>query len=509
MSIKPQMARCQLPAKRVVVIGGGLGGLSAAVALAQKKIAVTLVEAQPHVGGYAVSFSRQGWTFDPALHVTAAGGAGQEFRRLVDGLGLAQTVRFLPLQDGFRVRLGDFDFPLPNDYEGIFERLAGAFPDERQGLERFRRDLEAHVSAYAPLFDADVSKWRSVPAFLPRLPAFLKHSATSTRAYLAQYVRTPRLAALLYQCSVFMGIPAEEFPAVNFMMMFHVLFGGGLFTIAGGGHALSRALERRLLGLGGEVVCRSPVARINLSGGRAVSVRTESGTVYAADAVVAGVSLPALAHDLIGDEHLPASWLKGLGTLSPSLSVLVLSLGIDCAPREVGIDRHLTMVFPDADIDACMRRQRGSRTVEGFSVTAHAVTEPGIAPPERSTVVVAAGTDPDAWIGLGDEEYRSAKRETVRAIMARLEALYPGIGARVRVTDLATPRTLRRYTGNPAGAILGFACRMGVHRPLLAASSIPIGRLALASAWTDKMGGFLQVVKAGVAAAEKTAKELR
>jgi prolycopene isomerase len=93
--------------------------------------------------------------------------------------------------------------------------------------------------------------------------------------------------------------------------------------------------------------------------------------------------------------------------------------------------------------------------------------------------------------------------------MAKLEALYPGIGARVRVKDLATPRTMRRYTGNPAGAILGFACRMGVHRPLLAANSLPVGRLALASAWTDKMGGFLQVVKAGVAAAEKTAKELR
>jgi prolycopene isomerase len=495
--------------KRVVVVGGGLGGLSAAVALAQRKIPVTLLEAQPHVGGYAVSFSRQGWTFDPALHVTAGGGAGQEFRRLVDGLGLRDAVRFLPLPEGFRVRLGDFDFSLPNDYEAIFERLAAAFPDEREGLRLFRRDLEEHVRAYAPLFDTDVSKWRSVPAFLPRLPAFLKHAATPAKDYLARFVSDPRLAALLYQCSVFMGIPADEFPAVNFMMMFHILFGGGLTTIAGGGQSLSRALERRLLELGGEVVCRCPVARIGVSGGNAVSVRTAAGEVYPAAAVVAGVSLPALAHDLIGDEHLPASWLKGLGQLGPSLSVLVLSLGLDCAPHDVGIDRHLTMVFPDADIDACMRRQRGSRSVEGFSVTAHAVTEPGIAPPERSTVVVAAGTDPEAWIGLGEEEYRSAKRQAVAGIMARLEALYPGLGARVRVTDLATPRTLRRYTGNPAGAILGFACRMGVHRPLLAANSLPVGRLALASAWTDKLGGFLQVVKAGVAAAEKTAKEIR
>ena len=495
--------------KQVVVVGGGLGGLSAAVALAQKSFAVTLLEAQPHVGGYAVSFARQGWTFDPALHVTAAGGAGQEFRRLVDGLGLGEAVRFLPLAEGFRVRLGAFDFSLPNAYEAIFARLADAFPEEREGLRRFRRDLEAHVGVYAPLFDADVSKWRSVPAFLPRLPAFLKHSATSTRDYLARFVRDPRLAALLFQCSVFMGIPADEFPAVNFMMMFHVLFGGGLSTLAGGGQSLSRALERRLRELGGEIVCRCPVARIGLAGGSAVSVQTGAGRVYAADAVVAGVNLPTLAHEMIGDENLPASWLNSLESLGPSLSVLVLSLGLDCAPREVGIDRHLTMVFPDADIDACMRRQRGGRAVEGFSVTAHGVTEPGIAPPERSTVVVAAGTNPGAWIDLGEDEYRSAKRETAAALMARLEPLYPGIGARVRVSDLATPRTMRRYTGNPSGAILGFACRMGVHRPLLAASDIPIRRLALASAWTDKMGGFLQVVKAGVAAAEKTAKELR
>jgi hypothetical protein len=49
---------------------------------------------------------------------------------------------------------------------------------------------------------------------------------------------------------------------------------------------------------------------------------------------------------------------------------------------------------------------------------------------------------------------------------------------------------------------------MGVHRPLLAANNLPVSRLALASAWSDKMGGFLQVVKAGMAAAEKTAKEI-
>jgi prolycopene isomerase len=490
----------------VVIVGGGLGGLTAGVALARKGLRVTLLERGPHVGGYAIAFSRRGWSFDPALHVTAGGGAGQEFRRILDDLGLAGQVRFLRLAEGFRVRLGDGDFSLPNDREALFGYLAATFPAERDGLARFRRDLEAHAGAYAPLFDTAVSKWRSVPGFLPRLPAFLRHSGTSTRDYLARFVRDPRLAALLFQCSVFMGIPADEFPAVNFMMMFHFLFGGGLYTIAGGGQALSRALGQRFLELGGEIACRTPVAKIRIEGGRAVGVLTVDGREIPAAAVVAGVSLPVLAHELIGDEHLPAAWLRGLAGLRPSLSVLVLSLGLDCAPQAVGVDRHLTMVFPEADIDACMKRQRASRTVNGFSVTAHAVTEPGIAPPERSTVVVAAGTDPGAWIGLDEAAYRSAKEETTAALLGQLERLYPGLGARVRVADLATPRTMRRYTGNPDGAILGFACRVGDHRPLLDAARLPVRRLALASAWTDKLGGFLQVVKAGLAAAERTAK---
>ena len=140
--------------------------------------------------------------------------------------------------DGFRVRLGDFDFPLPNDYAAIFERLAAAFPARARGAAALpQRPGAPRQRLRAPLRRGrqQVAFGAGVPAAPPRLPEALRDLDEGLPR--AASCAIPRLAALLFQCSVFMGIPADEFPAVNFMMMFHVLFGGGLCTIAGGGQA--------------------------------------------------------------------------------------------------------------------------------------------------------------------------------------------------------------------------------------------------------------------------------
>jgi prolycopene isomerase len=479
----------------VIIIGGGLGGLTAAVAAAARGRQVTVIEKELHAGGFAVAYQRGGYHFDVALHVVPAGGPGQAFRWLVDELGL-EGIRFIRLATGSRVILGEREFRLPNSAAGFFAALTEAFPGQAKGLQRLRGELLAAGGAYAPLFDVRVPTLAALPRFLPRLPAFLMQSYQSTESYLARFVADANLAALLYQPAVFLGQPMAEFPAVNYILMAYLLLTEGMYSIAGGGQTLTAALLRRLEALGG-VVRRGTVRAIRVQRGRALGVTLADGDELDAAALVSAINLPTLWHDLLPPDLAPAAVRSALGALRPSLSVLNLNLGLDCAPQALGIQDHLTVRFPDAQLDECLRKQRNGEFAGGFSITAPGLSEPEAAPARGHTLSVVAGASGAWWNRLAPGDYQREKGRLCEAIMAQVSALIPGLAAHVRCQDLATPVTLQRYTGAPQGAIMGFEPECGRHRALLRAARSPLPNLHLAGAWTDRMGGFLQSMMAG------------
>jgi phytoene dehydrogenase-like protein len=489
--------------KHVVVVGAGLGGLAAGVRLLQRGHRVTLLEKEPRTGGYAIAYKRGGYTFDLALHVVPAGGAGGEFHDLVKSLGIDGQVEFIKLKSGFDVFLGDFHCRLPNDLDELITVLAERFPGESSGLKKFQADLERHVRIYSPVFAYGCSKLSSIPRFFLKLPAFLKHSTLPVKDYLDRFFQDDRLKALLFQPAAFMGIGLKTFPTINFMMMFYLLMRHGMYTVKGGGQRLTDALQEKFMALGGELFLGSEVRRLHCSGGLVRGVETETFNHLACDAVIGAVNLPGLVHSLIGSENFSAGYLRNLESLTPSVSVLALNLGLDCPPSAIGIDNHRAMVFPDPDLDRCFTSQESEMTPLGFSITAAANSDPDWPANSGNTLSIIGGTAREKWLALEEKDYISAKTETTRAILDRAAAYYPQLRDHIVVSDLATPRTMARYTGNPGGAIMGFNCTTGEHRKLIKAARLPLANVIVGSAWTNRLGGFMQSLKSGVIAAEK------
>lgn len=487
----------------VIIIGGGLGGLAAGVRLAQGGCRVVLYERQPRTGGYATDFTRNGYTFDPALHAVPEGGPGGCFSMLAERLGIGSDVSFIKVPHAIQAVLGDKRYTAPNDPDACFEWLASLSPADREGLVRLRRDIERYAPLYDAVVEGGLSPWEIAVRFVPRLPLFLHHTDLGVDRYLSRLVRSPLLKALLFQPAVFYGYPMGEFSTVNFLVMLSMLKLGGMYTIRGGGRALTDALTKRLVALGGDVRCGTAVGKVIVRGGRAAGVRLADGSERAASAVIANVNTRTLVHELVGCEHFPRGYVRALDNLGNSLSVVQLHVGLDCSLEQVGIDRYLTTVFPDSDIDACMVRQRHSQFLEGCSITAPEIADPAAVGPKGPTLSVVGAVDPAQWLSLPPESYCKAKAECTEHILALLERHYPGIRSHCATVDLATPHTFRRYTGNPDGAIMGFASSIGAHRPLLKVSRVPIQGLHLASAWTLRFGGMMQAMRAGVAAAEK------
>jgi all-trans-retinol 13,14-reductase len=182
--------------------------------------------------------------------------------------------------------------------------------------------------------------------------------------------------------------------------------------------------------------------------------------------------------------------------------VVQLHLGLDCHVFDIGITQHLYLCFPESDIDKCIRSQRSALNPAGFSITAPGISDPETTPGNTRILSIVGHVCGEKWLALDESRYRCAKEECSRLLLEKLYAMFPLLKAHVVVTDLATPRTFYRYTGNPLGALMGFNCTCGTHQSLLKISKFPVNNVFFAGAWTDKLGGFMQSMKAGQKAAE-------
>ena len=130
---------------KVVVIGGGLGGLSAAAIFARKGFPVTLVEQHDVPGGYATSFTRaQGkFNFDVSLHATS-GVDGGPMRELFQETGILDKVEMVELPELCRIILPDHDITWPQfNPEAHIDELCRTFPEQADGIKGFFGEIEA------------------------------------------------------------------------------------------------------------------------------------------------------------------------------------------------------------------------------------------------------------------------------------------------------------------------------------------------------------------------------
>jgi len=122
-----------------IIIGSGAGGLSAALKLARSNYSIILLEAMPSFGGYLNPFYRKGYTFDTGLHYLGELGREDRFWRLLDELGLHESIKFIELNpDGFdRYVFPDYELRVCKGKNRFIERLIRDFPREEHGIHEF------------------------------------------------------------------------------------------------------------------------------------------------------------------------------------------------------------------------------------------------------------------------------------------------------------------------------------------------------------------------------------
>lgn len=441
---------------RVVVVGAGLGGLSAACVLAARGWRVTLCEANGWLGGKAAVLERDGFRFDmgPTI-LTLPDVLARVFAEA--GRDLADYLQLVRLDPQWRCFFDDGSvLDLHAEFGRMSETLRQFSPGSEHGYDRFlqssRRMHETSerfffwrcVGGMRDVFD--ISNSFSVRTLRDVLSLRLGSTVAGT---VRSHISDPRVAQMLDHFTQYVGSSPEASPAV-LCGIAHMQTSGGVWYPRGGTGAVAVALADLAADLGVEVRTHCPIAQIQRDDRGAVSgILTEAGEAISATAVVSNMDSVRTDRELLGK----ASSRERAG-VEPACSGVVLYLGLN---KRYGHLQHHNFVFSrdsHEEFDAIYRRGEPAADPTCY-LAAPAATDSTIAPAGGEALYVLVHApylrEHHNWAQMFPE-YR-------RVILTKLATTggMPDIESRIRFEDRLTPQDILDRYKVWKGAIYGLA----------------------------------------------------
>jgi phytoene desaturase len=429
----------------VVVVGAGLGGLSAALHLAGAGRDVTVVEREPVVGGRAGQFRDHGYLFDTGPCVLTMPEIIDEVFASV-GERTADWLTLSRLEPAYGARFADgSSIDVHADVAAMHAEIAqvcGQADAEAylRYVEWLRRLYDAQMPAFmAKNLDSPIAVLSGPLLRLARLGGFGRLGRRVARTFTDE-----RLRRLFSFQAMYAGLAPADALALYAVISYMDCVAGVYFP-AGGVHALPTALAGAAAAHGVTFRLGTEVQRIEVSGGRARAVLTSDGERIGADVVVVNADLPTAYERLLAPGYRP----RRVGRLRYSPSAVVLLTG---SAREYPDLAHHTIDFGASwndTFDEIIRRGV-PMSDPSFFLTNASRTDPSLAPAGRHTYYTLFPTPnldhprPIDWNAEG-ERYREHIVDTLE------KRGYAGFGAATETEHLITPATWQAQ-GIAAGA---------------------------------------------------------
>jgi all-trans-retinol 13,14-reductase len=447
--------------KNIVIIGSGIGGLSAGILLSLLNFKVTIVEKNPLPGGLMRSYHRRGFDCPVGVHYVGALGENEPLGRMFHILGIPVDELFIPMgQEGIidRYIFDDLIFDLPTGIDALEKNLKNAFPEDTAALDIVMKNLR------------DISRRMMDPSFLlSQGDPFQNMDYYQPMGELLDSlgVSTGLRAVLSVPCNL-IGVPLSDCPVIfHHMVLASYLFSS--WRLKESGSKMTEVFVRRFQELGGILILNNGVKKISLAEGKVAGVILESGTTLEADAVVAAIH-PKILLQLLGENSLRESFCRRIRGLKETEGVIAVHVSVNAAAHPE-IKHNIYRLRRDENgiiEDGIFYQLRGANS-SGTNLL--------------SIITRSLYGDWSRWenttTGKRGKEYEEKKMSIAGDLLKKAEEVF-GELKDAQILDVYTPLTIRDYVNAPEGACYGI---MRSSRQLLKAISlnnIPIAGLSLA-----------------------------
>ena len=462
--------------KKIVIIGGGVAGLTAGIFALRRGAAVTLIDKNGSGAGALCGWRRGGCTVDGCLHWLTGTREGTELYEIwqktgmLDGEVVKQEVFFSSEADGASVSFYD-------DAERTAEEMTEKFPEDGREIAKFFTAVRA-ASSLSGTEEGGLSKAASL--------AYLAPYALLSAGEVAERFES---AAMKRAMSDLTG---KYYSSLGLIFAYSAFSSGNGYLPRGGSPGAAKRMRDKFVSLGGELTAPVRAERIERRGGE-YAVTTSDGRVVTGDGVICCIDPLRAARTLFDKDVTPKSCGKKVRNKAkyPIFSSVHFAFSADAS------DVHFrgTSFFP------CRRHGVGSVNRDRMMLKEYS-HEPSFAPHGKTvlqTMLFADESECRRWIALRSDggAYAAEKARAASDVTERIKERYPSFGGSLELIDSWTPATYSRYLGSACGSYMSFALTPATMPPSFPMRLKGADGVIFASSRTSSPGGVPNAAYAG------------
>lgn len=491
----------------VVIIGGGLGGLSAGAFLAKKGKNVLLLEQHFMVGGAATVFSRKNINIEVGLHEMDYGEWGYDIKRyLLEYLQIEKKIELISLPEAWNVSGSNISYTVPEGIENAQNYLISQFPHEEKGIKKYFKMLKKTAYTMGKLpYDMTFLEFMIYP--FVKLPLLLKiyFNQKSTAEVMDGLFKDDKLKKLLNANLLYYHDNPYEFSWYYHALAQYNYYNGAKY-IKGGSASLSNALAEIITENGGTVEVMCNVEKVNVEQGKVKSVtyknkRSKEVITVDTEYVIANCAPAVLYNELVDKEYIDKS-LEGFKESSSLYTVYII---FKENIQNIYKDSAYSTFITDNDYDKSFSEMKsGYKHIpiedREFVLVNYGAIDSGLNTVEgdkRAVGVFCGASYLDEWENLSKEEYKAKKDSLAEALFKRAEKYFPNLKDYVEYYEVSTPKTIKKFMKTPSGTAYGYANNSYLKKGRVPRFSRTIKNLLFAGAYSFPGGGFTGALISG------------
>jgi len=482
--------------KRIVIIGGGIAGLSAGIFAQKNGFSSILLERHLITGGECTGWDRKGYHIDNCIHWMVGTKPGTETYQLWEELGaLGPDIPMIEHEAFLRFdALDGRQFHVWNDLERMREEMTALSPSDDKKIAQFIKDIRGYASIESATGKPKEERsfleeagyfWRARTAILPHIRHAKQSLHQLSKHFDSKFIGKTVLAYL-----------PDTFYAEALLYMYAAVTSGKAGIPAGGSRAMARRMQDKYESLGGEVRCHAEVEEIVVDGDTAKGVILKDGTRIEGDYVVSAtdphVTLHHLLHDRYRDRYFEQRWKDN--ERYPLFSHACVYFGSKVHLNETESD---SIAFLTRKPFIMAGREQQILLVKSFQY------ESGFAP-EGGTVlqimIQQNEQDYEYYEKLRTTDlkaYQAEKHQIGEFIRQELEEHFPELRDQLQMVEFTTSYSLTRYCRAYKGCYMPFVTRPRIARIFHNGRIKGLKGLYLAGQWLQPPGGLINAAITG------------